>query len=86
MVLLTLEFLASQSMQSAIQQSSWGPVPSGASHVCGSVPSDHARGDASAAGESGLQFPAEQHSWNNSVLALEINAVQFDSGNMGSPH
>lgn len=81
MVTLTLELFVLQSVQSAIQQSSWGPVPSGASHVCGSVPSDHACGDASAAGESGLQFPAEQqqHSGNNRVLALEINAVQFDS-------
>lgn len=80
MVTLKREFFALQSVQSTIQQSTWGPVPSSASHVCGSVPSDHACGDASAAGESGLQFPAgqQQHSGNR-VLALEINAVQFDS-------
>lgn len=67
-------------MQSAVQQSSWGPIPSGAGHGCGSVPSDHARGDASAAGESGLQFPAagRQHSGRDRVLALETDPAQFD--------
>lgn len=47
-----------QSVQSAIQQSARSAISSGASHGCGSVPSDHARGDDAAAGESGLWLPA----------------------------
>lgn len=49
-----------QSVQSAVQQSARSPVPSSASHGRGPVPSDHARRDASAARESGLQLPAAQ--------------------------
>lgn len=50
--------LVLQSVQSAIQQGSRGPVPSGASHGRGSVPADDAHGDAASSGESGLQLPA----------------------------
>lgn len=68
-------------MQSAIQQSAWGPVPAGASHGRGPVPPDHACRDASASGESGLQFPAatdQQHSGKDRVLAFKTDRLQFD--------
>lgn len=68
-------------MQSTFQQSSRGPVPSGASHGGGPVPPDHACRDASASGESGLQFPAvtdQQHSGGDRVLAFKTDPAQFD--------
>lgn len=65
-------------MQSSIKQSSRCPVSSGASHGCGSVSSDDARGDASAAGESGLRFPEEQqHSGGDCIIAFKTALETF---------
>lgn len=50
-----MELFFLQSVQSSIKQSSWSPIPSSAIHSRGSVPSNHACWDDSAAGESGLQ-------------------------------
>lgn len=57
-MVLMMKLFVFKSVQSTIQQSSRGPIPSSASHGCGSLPSDHARRDTSAAGESGLRLPA----------------------------
>lgn len=47
-----------QSVSGAVQQGSRRPLPSGASHGGGPLPTDDAHGAAAAPGEGGLQLPA----------------------------